>query len=105
MPNIQLSYLYRDSGNYKNFGSVVFVNSSNNELSIVEKHIKSRLFDGCWFYAHHWQLPDLRFFDVNDSDPTWHEFESVDYTDEPASTALSLEEFMSLIEKLARPVV
>ena len=77
MPNIQLSYLYRDGGNYKKFGSVVFCNPSNIDLSIVEKRIKSHLIDGSWFYAHLWQLPDLRFIDLNDNDPTWHEFESI----------------------------
>lgn len=105
MPNIKLSYLYRDSGNYKNFGAVVFANTSQIELSIVEKRIKNALIDDCWFYAHHWQLPNLRFNNITESDATWHEFESVDYTDEPANSALSLEEFMSLIEKPAQPIV
>lgn len=105
MPNIKLFYLYRDSGNYKNFGSVVFGNPLNIELSIVEKHIKSRLIDGCWFYAHHWQLPDLRFGDVNDRDPTWHEFESVGYTALPANTPQNLDELMLLIEKSTLPIV
>ena len=105
MPNIQLSYLYRDSGNYKNFGSVVFANSSNIELSIVEKRIKSRLIDGTWFCAHHWQLPDLRFINVNESDSTWHEFESVEYTELPANTPQNVDELMLLIEKSAQPIV
>ncbi|MGY3214091.1 hypothetical protein [Mucilaginibacter sp. HD30] len=105
MTNIKLSYLYRDSGNYKNFGSIVFANPSNIDLSIVEKHIKSRLIDGCWLYAHQWQLPDLRFADINDKDPTWHEFESLEYTDDPANGAVKLAELIHLIEKSAQPIV
>jgi hypothetical protein len=104
MPNIQLSYLYRDSGNYKNFGSIVFANSSNIELRTVEKHIKNALIDDSWFYAHHWQLPDLRFPDINESDPTWHEFESVEYTELPANTPQNVDELMLLIEKSALPI-
>jgi hypothetical protein len=88
MPNIRLSYFYRDSSNYKNFGSVVFANPLNIDLRIVEKHIKSRLIDGCWFYAHPWELPDLRFAAANDSDPTWHEFESLEYTEELPNATL-----------------
>jgi len=98
MPNIQLSYLYRDSSNYKKFGAVVFANPSNIELSIVEKHIES-LIDGCWFYVHEWQLPDLRFADINDNDPTWHEFESLEYTEQPANSVIMLAEFITAIEK------
>jgi hypothetical protein len=105
MPNVELSYLYRDGGNYKNFGSVVFANPSNIELSMVEKHIKSRLIDGCWFYAHDWRLPALRFPDANDSDPTWHEFESLEYTEQPANAAISIEELMTLIENTVQPIV
>ena len=99
MPNIQLSYLYRNSSNYKNFGSVVFANSTNIELSIVEKRIKSCLIDGCWFYAQEWQLPDLRFADINENDPTWHEFESLEYTEQPANSVIILAEFITAIEK------
>lgn len=105
MTNIQLSYLYRDSGNYKNFGSVVFANPSNIEMRIVEKQIKSRLIDGCWLYVHHWQLPDLRFANISDGDPTWHEFESLEYTDQPANASIELAELMHLIEKSAQPIV
>lgn len=104
MPNIQLSYLYRDSSNYKNFGSVVFANPSNIDLSIVEKHIKSSLIDVCWFYVHHWQLPDLRFANVNESDPTWHEFESLEYTEQPANAAIELADLF-FIENIAHPIV
>jgi hypothetical protein len=105
MPNIKLTYLYRDSSNYKNFGSVVIANPQNIDLNIVKELINSRLIDGCWFYAHEWQLPDLRFADVNESDPTWHEFENIEYTEVNSNFALSLEELMSVIKSTRLPIV
>ncbi len=86
MPNIKFSYLYRDAGNYKNFGYVVFANPTNMGLPEIEHHLKKHLIDGCWFYAEAWQLPDLRFPHTTPSDPTWHEFEGVEYTNEPVNS-------------------
>jgi hypothetical protein len=86
MPNIKFSYLYRDSGNYKNYGYVVFANPANISLCELEKLILSKLIYGEWFYANEWQVPDLfpTSFDPY-ADPTWHEFENVVYTDEPVN--------------------
>ena len=89
MPNIKFSYLYRDAGNYKNFGCIVFSNPANLPLATVEANIKRHLIDGCWFYAEEWQLPDLRFADTSYNDPTWHEFEGVEYTNEVPTLELS----------------
>ena len=51
MPNIKLSYLYRDSGNYKNYGSVVFANAEGIDLSVVNNLIQEKLIDGtCFLY-------------------------------------------------------
>jgi len=95
MPNIQFNYLYRDSGNYKKYDFVIFDNLDNIELSEIEGLIKSKLIWGEWFYAEDWRLPELflPFFDFK-VDPTWHEFESVEYTDEPANSSVGLDEFM-----------
>lgn len=80
MPNIKFNYLYRDSGNYKKYGFVIFTNPDNIELIEVEKRVRSKLIDGQWFYADEWGLPEL-FFEWVDFrvDPTWHEFEGVEY--------------------------
>lgn len=79
MPNIKFNYLYRDGGNYKNYGFVILSNPGNLALTEVEKLIRNKLIDGEWFYADEWGLPEL-FFEWVDfrDDPTWHEFESID---------------------------
>jgi len=89
MPNIKFNYLYRDGSNYKNFGYVIFANPGNISLEELEELIQSKLIDDTYFYAKEWQLPDLRFTNLDiDNDPTWHEFESVEFTDEPVDVDL-----------------
>jgi hypothetical protein len=99
MPNIKFKYLYRDSGNYKKFISVIFANPNGILFSDLETLIKSKLIWDTWFYAEEWKLPEI-FTDIVDFriDPTWHEFESIGYTDDAASIDLDLIEFMKIIE-------
>ena len=93
MPNIKFSYLYRDDANYKNYGFVVFKNDQSLDIEQLQKLIQCKLIDGTWFYADKWNLPDL-FPDTFDHriDPTWHEFESIQYTNEAANTTNNLVE-------------
>jgi hypothetical protein len=98
--NIKLSYLYRDGGNYKNYSSLIFSNPSNVDLSELASLIQSKLIDSTWFYVNEWKLPDLNFgkWD-NRYDPSWHEFESVEYTNEKVNTPLNLDELIIEIKK------
>jgi hypothetical protein len=100
MPNIKFNYLYRDSGNYKKFSSIIFSNRTDIELLELETLIKSKLIYNEWLYAEEWQLPEV-FTDIVDFriDPTWHEFESVEYTEEPANSTIPLSELITIIEK------
>lgn len=49
--NIKINYLYRDASNYKQFGFVVFTNSSDLDLTYIEKILRGRLIDGEYFSA------------------------------------------------------
>lgn len=104
MPNIKFNYLYRDAGNYKNFNSIIFDNPQNIELSTVEALINFKLISHHWFYADQWQLPDLHFDTWNNElDHTFHEFESLEYTDEATDTGSDLASFISLLKRLSIP--
>lgn len=83
MPNLKFSYLYRDSSNYKNYGYVVMAAPAGKSLEEIEQIIRSKLIDEQWFYANQWQVPDLfqESFDPC-NDPTWHEFASIEFTNE-----------------------
>jgi len=101
MPNIKFNYLYRDSGNYKKYKSVIFSNPDGVGLSELETFIKPKLISETWFYAQQWDLPEI-FTDMVDFriDPSWHEFESIEYTDEEVNTTLLLIDFMENIERI-----
>ncbi len=62
--------------------------------------IQSKLIYGEYFYAAQWQLPEV-FTDIVDFriDPTWHEFESVAYTDAAADAGISLAGFMEVVRR------
>jgi len=99
MPNVKFNYLYRDSANYKKYNSVIF-NNDRVDIEELLLLIKSKLIYGEWFYADEWQLPEMfsSFFDYK-IDPTWHEFESIEYTDEASNSILTIDEFIAIIKK------
>ncbi|MFB0499251.1 hypothetical protein ABID99_005488 [Mucilaginibacter sp. OAE612] len=102
MPNIKFYYLYRDGGSYKNFNSIVFDNPQNIELSALEDLIRSKLISHHWFYADQWQLPDLHFGTWDDElDHSFHEFGSVEYTNEAADSGMDLASFMYILQTVA----
>ena len=99
MPNILLLYMYRDGANYKNHGEVVFANPLNLELSGITAAIQSTLIDGAWFYVKTWNLLDLHFEKWDDEiDHTFHEFESVSYTNAPPTDNRTIEQFLLQIK-------
>jgi len=101
MPNIKFNYLYRDSANYKKLDWVIFKNDLPIGIDELETLIRSKLIDGQWFYADQWQLPEifLASFDFK-IDPTWHEFESVEYTDGAANSAITFSEFIQFLKNI-----
>ena len=80
---------------------MIFDNPQQIKLDYLLSLIKSKLIDETWFYVDQWQLPDLHFgtWD-NEIDHTWHEFESLEYTNEPTNTALDLTDFIRAIERI-----
>ncbi|QXV65874.1 hypothetical protein INP83_01915 [Mucilaginibacter sp. 21P] len=89
MQNVRFNYLYRDSGNYKIFGYVIFSNTLSLSLSYIDKEIRTKLIDDTWFYAEQWGLPTLLDQQISIQDPSWHEFESVAITTEIGENDIS----------------
>ncbi|GAB3922934.1 hypothetical protein [Mucilaginibacter myungsuensis] len=90
MPNIKFNYLYRDAGNYKTFGSVMFADPDHLSLQELEARIRSKLIDGQWFYAGEWQVPDLHTHPWDEElDHGFHEFESLELTEEEVGVGLT----------------
>lgn len=97
--SIQFSYLYRDAGNYKLFGKVVFRNPENRSLEEIRGRIRAQLIDGEFFDAAKWGLPLLQFQDYSpEVDHSWYEFEGVESTFLENSDNRTIAEFISEIE-------
>lgn len=94
-PNLKLNYLYRDAGNYKQFGYVVFINPDQLTVEEVSSKVRSSLIDGEYFEHTKWGIPSLFFDSHNEDDHNWHEFEDLVATNESPTDKRTIEEFIS----------
>ena len=96
--NVIFNYLYRDDGNYKAYDSVIFQNPNRITLDLIREKIKDNLIDREFFIPKNWNIkklsPTLIIFD---DDEVWHEFDSVDETDNNSENMRSIDEFLELI--------
>jgi len=93
--NIKFNYLYRDAGNYKIFGCVIFSNQKKIDLERIELEIKDNLIDKEFFYPLDCKIPVLNFDGINEEiSDVWYEFENVEFTDEHVTDNKSIEEFL-----------
>lgn len=88
--NIRFEYLYRDAGNFKNWGEVVFSNPHNvpadTIASIVNQALIDHIFfiDRIFFVAANVGVPDLHFSKhIEKLDHDWHEVHAFQPTDDP----------------------
>lgn len=73
--NICFEYLYRDAGNFKNWGEVIFANKNNYDTSYLEKMVRGVLIDKEFFVVNKLGIPNLQFRDhIASLDHEWHEF-------------------------------
>ncbi|MDN3581923.1 hypothetical protein [Mucilaginibacter flavus] len=98
MANIKFNYQYRDGGNYKKCGSMVLANPTGLGLAELSSLIRSKLIDQTWFYAADAGIPDLIPNTFNpETDSTWHEFESIEFTAAPVSMKIDVLGFVELL--------
>lgn len=81
--NICLEYQYRDAGNFKNWGEIVFSNPRSLAPEVVTQMAEEVLIDREFFVASSARVPDLHFPDWNpDLDHDWHKMVTFRSTDE-----------------------
>jgi hypothetical protein len=98
-PNLKLNYRYRDAGNYKQFGSVVFSNSSNLSLDEATKLIQEKLISSEFFVPKEWKLPSLHLHPYDpELDHEYHEFESWELTDDTPTDKREASVFLKEIQ-------
>ncbi len=74
---ILFNYLYRDSGNYKKFGSKKYSNPEKLSIEDMTKKFKMCLIDQTYFYPEQVGIKKFKFHRYID-DYSWYEFESVE---------------------------
>ena len=95
--NIKFNYLYRDAGNYKQFGNIILSNPNNISIDLVTDIIRKNLIDGEFFEAGKWGVPSLFFDTKNEDDHEWHEFENIEITQEPPYSGSAIEDLLDKI--------
>jgi hypothetical protein len=86
--NIEFDYLYRDCGNFKNYGKVVFANQRNLSAKEIHERLLGAIMPEPFFRASDLGLPDL-FFKNFPYDPEldheFHEYYRVSETMDPTN--------------------
>ena len=59
--NVRFEYLYRDAGNFKSWGEVVFSNPHDVRADTIASMADQFLIDHAFFVAAKVDVPDLRF--------------------------------------------
>lgn len=86
--NIELEYLYRDSGNFKNYGSIVLANKNNLAAEKVDRVLVELLGEDRAFIASRLEVPERFFADFPyDPDLDWdmHEYYQASDTNLPVN--------------------
>ncbi len=86
MANIKFHYLYRDAGNYKKWGSVVFSNPEELTLHSVASTLINAFPEEDLFMAHQIRVPEMFFYtrgNATSDDHCFHEFDRLEETLEP----------------------
>lgn len=97
--NIKLNYRYRDAGNYKQFGSVIFSNLKRLSIEKATNLIQEKLISDEFFVPKNWNLPPLHFHPHDpELDHDYHEFESWEETFEPANDLRDVRGFFDEIQ-------
>jgi hypothetical protein len=98
MDNIRFQYLYRDAGNYKKRGTVIFSNPEGLDVQAIANCLLDAFLPGL-FIARQIRIPEVfltQEYPLSSDDHRFHEFCSIESTPEPPSDepGRSAEEFV-----------
>jgi len=99
--NVKFNYLYRDGGNYKQFGFVIFTNDNNIQIEEILNQIQLKLIDGEFFDPKKWAVETLYKYPYDpELDHSWHEFEDIEITSESPTSKVDIIDFVSSLPNL-----
>lgn len=104
MSNIEFSYLYRDGGNYKKFGRVVFANPDQIACGVIEKALAEAFLEDGLFIADQVRVPEVFLFadgELAFDDHCYHEFDGVRATEKESTDprVRTVSEFVSEVNQ------
>jgi hypothetical protein len=107
MSNVEFTYFYRDGGNYKKFGRVVFTNPDQIACGTIEEALTEAFLEDGLFIADQARVPDVFLFangKLSFDDHCYHEFDTVRPTGEgPTDEQMrSITDFVSEITAVGR---
>ena len=95
--NLMFEYLYRDPGNYKTFGQIIFTNKENVRIEEATLIIVNRLIDKEYFYPLDAGVPILCEDNFN-PETDWYEFIKFSHTPAKINDTRDVRTFLSNFE-------
>ena len=107
MDNVEFTYLYRDGGNYKKWGRIVFSNPDQLTSSCIEKELREAFLQDGLFIASQIRVPDVFFYldgEFSSDDHCYHEFDRARPTSRVAddTNGRSISEFLVEVNREAK---
>jgi hypothetical protein len=99
--NIKFNYLYRDYGNYKTYGFVVFSNPDRVNINVVEVKLAKLLIDSEFFHPSDFKIPFLKHSEFEydpELDHSWNEFISLEETTDETIDNRTINEFIKVLD-------
>jgi hypothetical protein len=96
---IRFNYLYRDSGNYKKFGSKLFTNPDHLTNDVIEYNIQLHLISHEFFYPDCLGIKKFKSH-RHENDYSWYEFESIEMLEKIDNPKMKMESINSFLSKL-----
>jgi len=105
--NIKFNYLYRDGGNYKSWGEVIFPNSEQLTLDEINSRLIDAFLPDQLFIASQISVPEKFLFEngeLTKYDHCFHEFDNVEICQEDPTDDLkrSIAGFLKHVELASR---
>lgn len=95
--NVKFDYLYRDTGNYKLYGTSILTNRHDIPIDELERQTCNSFIDKVYFDPVKCNIPKLEFPEIDEElDHDWHEFLAISSTEEVPDLNLDILEFIQL---------
>ena len=107
MANVEFRYLYRDGGNYKKRGSVIFSNREGLDTDLAAEKLRQAFLPEGLFIARQVRVPEVFLYargKFTDDDHCYHEFDELTSTSKAADDERdrSIERFLDEVAAEAR---